>query len=336
MHNGTDEIPRLLIEAMNPLVLSSVFLVIAAGACAYAALQPLWSRSRFDRLIDRQRQAKRGSKPGRKLLGGDGLLVLADSNFNGASPNVNDIRRDILEIFESRKQEAAPDTYLIAAACVAVASLACIVFRLPTMAVLAFVGVSAVLPASVVRFRRKRRTQMLETQMPRAFDCLANSLRTGRSLSTALEDAIQVCVDPLRGELSRLHDALELGTPLTDALDQFEQRVPGDQAGFLVAALKMQAKLGGDVSKSIDIVTKVVRARLEVQGQVKALSAEARMSGLVLFALPIFALVGIYMAADDYIMTLWTDPLGRKMVWSAVVMQALGGLSIQRILARDW
>lgn len=336
MHIGTNEVSRSLPEAMDPLLLSSVLLVIATGACVYAALQPLWGKSRFDRLIERQRQGKGASKSGRKLLGGDGLLVLADSDFNGASPNVDDIRRDALQKFEARKPEPPPDTILIAAGCVAVASLACIVFRLPMMAMLAFVGVSAVMPASVVNFRRKRRTQMLETQMPRALDCLANSLRTGRSLSTALEDAIQVCVDPLRGELLRLHDALELGTPLADSLDQFERRVSGDQAGFLVAALKMQAKLGGDVSKSIDIVSKVIRARLELQGQVKALSAEARMSGLVLFALPIFALIGIYMAADDYVMTLWTDPLGRKLVWSAVVMQLLGGLSIQRILARDW
>jgi tight adherence protein B len=320
---------------MNPLVLSSVFLTIAAGACAYAALQPLWGKSRLDRLVERQRQAKH-SKSGRKLLGGDGLLVLADDNYSGV-PNEHDLRRELQAMLQSRQQgETSLDTYLIAAACVAVASLLGILFRLPTMAVLVLVGVSSVLPVSVVRCLRKRRTQSLEAQMPRAFECLANSLRTGRSLASALEDAIQVSVEPLRTELSRLHDALELGTPLIDSLDQFEQRVPGDQVGFLVAALKMQAKLGGDVSKSIDIVTKVVRSRLEIQGQVKALSAEARMSGLVLFALPIFAFVGIYMAADEYVMTLWTDPLGRKMVWAAVTMQVLGGLTIQRILSRDW
>lgn len=320
---------------MNPVVLSTVFLGIAAMACVYGALQPLWSQNRFERLIGLQRQRKRCNKPGKKLLGSDGLLVLANAGEDGPVPTVSDIRRNLLTAL-SRQQETTPDIYLIAAACVAVASLACIVFRLPVLATLAFVGLSAIVPESCLRFLRGRRLKLMESQMPRAFDCLATSLRTGRSLATALEDAIAVCADPLRGELSRLHDALELGTSFIDSLDQFEQRVAGDQVRFLVAALKMQAKMGGDVSKSIEIVTKIVRDRLEIQGQVKALSAEARVSGLVLCALPIFAFIGIYMAADDYVMTLWTDPLGRKMVWVAVAMQVLGGLSIQRILAREW
>jgi len=94
----------------------------------------------------------------------------------------------------------------------------------------------------------------------------------------------------------------------------------------------MQRQFGGDMSEILDKISYLVRERFYIQGQVQALTGEGRMSGAVLLALPIVLFVVVYFLNPDYVMLLFTDPTGKKMLAGAIGMQLLGALVIRKII----
>ena len=109
-------------------------------------------------------------------------------------------------------------------------------------------------------------------------------------------------------------------------------RVPNLDLRFFVTSVGIQRQTGGDLAEILDKIGYVVRERFRILGQVKALTGEGRLSGVVLIALP-FALFGFMLnAKPDYIETLWTTELGKKMSIAAIIAQVLGALVIRKIV----
>ena len=137
---------------------------------------------------------------------------------------------------------------------------------------------------------------------------------------------------PLGKEFSRVFEEQNLGVPLEESLDSLCERVPNWDLRFLVTAIILQRQTGGDLAEILDKVGNLIRERIRVWGQVQALTGEGRLSGIVLMALPFVLFLAVYKLNPEYVMTLFTDPMGQKMLAVAVIMQILGALVIRKIV----
>jgi tight adherence protein B len=110
------------------------------------------------------------------------------------------------------------------------------------------------------------------------------------------------------------------------------ERMPNIDLRFFVTAVILQRQTGGDLAEILDKIGHLIRDRFEIFGQVQALTGEGRLSGIVLLALPPALFLAVYQLNSDYVMPLFTDPLGKQMLAGGVIMQVLGALVIRKIV----
>jgi tight adherence protein B len=109
-------------------------------------------------------------------------------------------------------------------------------------------------------------------------------------------------------------------------------RVPNLDLKFFVTSVSIQRQTGGDLAEILDRIGHVIRERIKIQGQVRALSAEGRLSGIVLIALPIGLFLLLLWMKPDYVRLLWTDPMGIRMSVFAIILMLIGAFAIRKIV----
>ena len=137
---------------------------------------------------------------------------------------------------------------------------------------------------------------------------------------------------PIADEFNRVYEEQNLGIPIEDALKNMCDRVPNLDLRFFVTSVIVQRQTGGDLAEILDKIGYVIRERFRILGQVQALTAEGRLSGVILMALPFLLFLIMLHIKYDYVEKLWTHPLGVKMSIGALVMQLLGALIIRKIV----
>jgi len=188
------------------------------------------------------------------------------------------------------------------------------------------------LPLLWTMWRRKRRLAKFGQQLPEALELISRALRAGHSLASGINLVATEMAEPIRREFNRAYESQNLGVPLDQALEDMSERVPNLDLRFFVTAVILQRQTGGDLAEILDKIGSLIRARFKIWGQVQALTGEGRLSGIVLLALPPALFVVMYYLNPEYCMTLFTDPLGHKMLGGAVVMQIVGALVIGKII----
>ncbi len=190
----------------------------------------------------------------------------------------------------------------------------------------------AVLPMVWLLFKRKRRLSKFASQLPEALELIARALRAGHSLASGFNLVAHEMSDPIGGEFSRTFEEQNLGKPLEEALEDLTKRVPNLDLKFFVTAIVLQRQTGGDLAEILDKIGHLIRERFQIWGQVQALTGEGRLSGVVLLALPPVLFIVVYRMNPDYLMLLFTDDLGKKMLIGGIVSQLLGALVIRKIV----
>jgi len=204
--------------------------------------------------------------------------------------------------------------------------------RVP-VAVLPLVGLmTSTLPFLWLLWRRKRRMKVFASQLPDALEMLARSLRSGQSLASGLGLVASEVNAPLGKEFGRVFEEQNLGIPLDECLESLTRRVPNLDLKFFATAVILQRQTGGDLAEILDKIGSLIRQRFQIWGQIQALTGEGRLSGIVLMALPVLLLLAEFYLNPEYIKVLFTDPLGKKMLFVAVIMQILGALMIRKIV----
>lgn len=190
----------------------------------------------------------------------------------------------------------------------------------------------ALLPFFWIFLRRKRRLKAFAVQLPDALEMLARSLRAGQSLAAGFNMVAGEMSPPIGKEFGRVFEEQNLGIPLEESLDSMTDRIPNLDLRFFATAVILQRQIGGDLAEILDKIGRLIRERFQIWGQIQALTGEGRLSGIVLMALPVLLFVAVYQINPEYIMVLFTDPLGKKMLAVAVGMQVLGALVIRKIV----
>ena len=211
-------------------------------------------------------------------------------------------------------------------------ALVCLVSPLP-MFVAPFVGVTlAIGPLLYLYLKRKRRINAFARQLPEALELLGRALRAGHSLGAGFNLVATEMHEPIRKEFLTAYEEQNFGIPLEEALEGMTERVPNLDLRFFATAVILQRQTGGDLAEILDKIGRLIRERFQIWGQVQALTGEGRLSGIVLLALPPALFVAILWLNPDYVMALFTDPLGKKMLAAAIVFQLLGALVIRKIV----
>ena len=181
-------------------------------------------------------------------------------------------------------------------------------------------------------WKRRARYKKFAAQLPDAMSLIARALRSGHSLPSALSVISEEMPKPLSTEFGMAFEEQNLGVPIDRALRSMLKRMPNLDLKFFVTAVAIQKQSGGDLAEILDKISYVIRERFKILGTVAALTAEGRLSGIVLMALPFALFIAVYAMNPEYVMLLFTSEVGRKMVGIAVFMQILGAIVIKKIV----
>lgn len=181
-------------------------------------------------------------------------------------------------------------------------------------------------------WRRRARFKKFEGQLAGALELMGRALKSGHSLSSGLQVVANEMPAPIATEFLKVHEEQNLGIPIEQALRNMLVRIPNLDLQFFVTAVCIQRQCGGDLAEVLAKISGLVRERFKILGQVKALTGEGRISGIVLMALPPVLFAAVYYLNPDYVMILFDREEGRKMLFATGFLQILGAVSIKKII----
>jgi tight adherence protein B len=214
---------------------------------------------------------------------------------------------------------------------VALGSMALILSRSVLMGLVASV-LGAMLPTMYVRRKRTKRLNAFEEFLPEAIDLVGRALRAGHPLSAGFKMAADDGPEPVAGEFRRVFEEQRFGLPLQDSLLSLTDRINLVDVRILVTAILIQREVGGNLAEILDNLASVVRARFTIRRQIRVYTAQGRMTGYLLSALPIIIFSILYMLNPQYMSILFTDPIGKILIVVAITMQLMGFLWIRKII----
>jgi tight adherence protein B len=208
-----------------------------------------------------------------------------------------------------------------------------IVFRLPIYLIPLGAPVFGMLPFLWLFHRRRKRIAQFIEAMPEAVELISRSLRAGHGLASGLHLVAEEMKGPVADEFNRVFEEQNLGIPIELSLRNMADRIPVMDVRFFVIAVVVQRATGGDLAEVLDKIGRLIRQRYEMHGHVKALTAEGRLSGIVLLGMPPAMLAYLCFANYSYVSVLFNTPMGVKMLAYATVGQFIGALMIKKIVA---
>ncbi|MCH9001703.1 MAG: type II secretion system F family protein [Planctomycetes bacterium] len=211
-------------------------------------------------------------------------------------------------------------------------TVALIVFKIHPVLALGC-GVSVLLlPMMWINYRRAKRLRKITSQLPDVFDMMSQALRAGHALGGAVQIIYEQMPPPIATEFAQVYHEQNLGVRIEDALQSMADRVDSLDVRFFVTAVVIQRQTGGDLAEVLDNISNVIRERIELAGLVRGLTAEGRLSGWVLFVLPVIVFGATMYLNPDYGAMLFDDPMGRIMLMVAIGMQLMGIAMIRWIV----
>lgn len=187
------------------------------------------------------------------------------------------------------------------------------------------------LPDMIVGSIKKKRMRQLNSQLPDALTIVSNGLRAGFSFTQAMNVAATEMDSPIRDEFLKIIRDNSIGKNMDDALMDFSERTDDDDIDMFVTALIIQRKVGGNLAEILDTIAATIRDRARIRGEVKTLTAQSKISAIVITLLPIGIAIFLLLVNPEYLMELFTNRIGIIMVAGAILMQILGGFLMLRI-----
>ncbi len=191
---------------------------------------------------------------------------------------------------------------------------------------------AAVFPPLFLSFKAKRRFKKFVSQLPDTLQLLSSTLKAGYSFMQGVEAVSKEITDPMGAELRRVVTEAQLGRAVEDALDASAERMASDDFGWAVMAVRIQREVGGNLAELLLTVAETMTARERLRREVSALTAEGRMSAIILGALPVGLAVIMYVLNPTYTGLLFSHSLGRIMLGVAIVAALIGFVWMKKII----
>lgn len=196
--------------------------------------------------------------------------------------------------------------------------------------VLAIVG--ALLPIIYLRGRKNSRLNRFTEQFPDALDMISRSLKAGHSFTAAMQLVAQEMADPVSTLFRTAYDEQALGVSTRESIAHMTERIDSTDLRFFVMAINIHREIGGNLGEILERLARTIRERLTIRRQVRVYTAQARLSGYILAAVPIFMAVLFYYLSPGYIEELIEVDVGRYAIALALSAQVVGFLIIRKIV----
>lgn len=190
-----------------------------------------------------------------------------------------------------------------------------------------------VLPRVWLKSAQKKKRRQFDNQLADALLILANSLRAGFSLLQAMEMVSQEMPNPISGEFHLALREMTYGTDTETALIHLSERVGSDVLDLLVTAMLIQRQAGGNLAEVLLNIHATIQDRLRIQQEIKTLTAQGRMSGYIIAALPFGIAAVLSVLNPSYLSVLFSNPIGWAMLAGGLTSQFIGFLIIRKIIA---
>ena len=188
------------------------------------------------------------------------------------------------------------------------------------------------IPFYYLLLKKKIRIEKFQRQFPEGLELIARALKAGHAITSGMALAAEEFDDPLGGEFSLVIDEINFGSSITDALKNFAERIGCLEVKYFVVSLIIQRESGGNLAEIIENIAHVIRERFKLQGKIRALSGEGKISAIILIALPMIVITAFKFMNPGYINELFSHPLGRLMTLIAGIMMTLGVLVMKKMI----
>lgn len=188
------------------------------------------------------------------------------------------------------------------------------------------------LPFFHLLHKRAKNFEEFEKQLPEALDFLSRSMKAGHGFSIAMELLANDSPDPLGSAFRRVANDMQLGSALDVALGKLSVLVPLLDVRFFVSSVLLQQETGGNLGEVLAKLALIIRERFRLKGQVKAVSAHGRITGLVLVLMPVVVALIMMVTSPQYLAELAADKVGRLMIYGAISGQIVGYFVIRKII----
>lgn len=190
----------------------------------------------------------------------------------------------------------------------------------------------AMFPFLYLILRKKRRQKMITEQLPEVLALLVGAMRAGYGLAQALEVAADNISDPFATEIERVLRSVYLGQSMQHALNDLAERVGTDDMDMVIIAINIQHETGGNLAQTMETISETIRERLRIKQEIQVLTAQQRLTGYLLTALPIILAFILFLINPEYMSRLFEPGLMRLVPITAAVMQITGFLMMRKIV----
>lgn len=187
-------------------------------------------------------------------------------------------------------------------------------------------------PLIYLRLKQQQKVFKFNNQIGDALVMVSNSLKAGYGFLQAIDMVAKEMAPPIRTEFARVIQEINLGMTTEDALIHLIGRVPSPDLDLVITAMLIQRQIGGNLSEILDNISQTIRERIKIKGEVKALTAQGRLSGLIIGILPVGIGAFLLLVNPNYIMQLFTDPRGQFLLGYAAVAELIAVLIIRKII----
>lgn len=192
--------------------------------------------------------------------------------------------------------------------------------------------VGVIIPPALVKRSYNNRLKIMNRQISDCVVIISNALRAGYSFQQAMELVSREMTGPIAREFSRTVREINLGTNLEEAMQNLGKRTGSDDLDLMVTAVLIQRQVGGNLAEILDNIGHTIRERIRIQGEIRTLTAQGRVSGLVIGLIPPILVVMLSILNPVYLKPLFTTPAGWAMLASGITAEVIGVLIIRKII----
>lgn len=193
----------------------------------------------------------------------------------------------------------------------------------------------AILPFIIIKRFKKQQLEKIEQQLPDALMLIAGGLRSGASLSTALFQLTNECLPPLKNEIAFIIKEQKVGLPLSDALLNFQKRMPINAVVLMTTSIRIALETGGELAETLTKAAETLRQINQSEGKIKALTAQGKMQAWVVGLMPIALIFVLCQMEPEAMDKLWSTPAGWIALTGILVFEVFGMIFIRKIVDID-
>ena len=187
----------------------------------------------------------------------------------------------------------------------------------------------------LARYLDGRRREKFNQQLPEALATMSNALRAGFSISQAFDSVVEQGESPMSDEFAVVQQQLKIGMSFEDALESLSSRVGSDDLMLVTTAILISRKTGGNVTEIFDKISDTIRGRMRIERKVKSLTAQGRLQGIVVSAMPFFLGLVMLLLKPTLMIPFLTSMSGILAMIGMCILIGLGWLMIRKIIKID-